>query len=202
MKLFYSPASPFVRKCLVVAHERGLADRIQTLDCAANPITRDATIVARNPLGKVPTLLTDEGPALYDSRVICEYLDALGGGGLFPAAGPARWRALTEQALGDGMLDAAVLMRYEAAMRPEPLRWAAWTAGQTEKLHSGLAEMEAHAADWGDTVDIGKITFGCVLGYLDLRFASLDWRAAYPRTAAWFARFDARPSMRATAPRA
>jgi glutathione S-transferase len=201
MKLFFSPASPFVRKCLVVAHELGLAERIERLDCAANPVTRDPSIVARNPLGKVPTLLTDEGLALYDSRVICEYLDTLGGGGLFPVPGPARWRALTEQALGDGMLDAAVLMRYEGAMRPEPLRWAAWTAGQTEKVHSGLAEMEAHAAGWGDTLDIGKITFACALGYIDLRFASIDWRAAYPVTAAWFARFDARASMRATAPR-
>jgi len=201
MKLFFSPASPYVRKCLVVAHELGLAERIQTLDCAANPITRDPAIVARNPLGKVPTLLTDEGTALYDSRVICEYLDALGGHRLFPASGPARWQALTGQALGDGMLDAAVLMRYEAVMRPEALRWAAWSAGQTEKLHSGLAEIEAHAAGWGDAVDIGKITFGCALGYIDLRFAALDWRAAYPATAAWFARFDARASMRATAPR-
>jgi glutathione S-transferase len=202
MKLFYSPASPYVRKCLVVAHEVGLADRIERLACAANPVNRDRSIVAVNPLGKVPTLITDDGTALYDSRTICEYLNALGGGSLVPASGAARWRVLTEQALGDGILDAALLARYEGAMRPEALRWPEWTAGQLDKIACGLAEIEAHAPSWGDAFDLGKITLACALGYLDFRFADLDWRARAPQAAAWHARIGARASMQATMPSA
>ena len=202
MKLFHSPASPYVRKCMVVAHETGLAARIELLPSAAHPVNRDRSIVERNPLGKVPTLITDDGDALYDSRVICEYLDARAGARLFPAAGPARWRALTDQALGDGILDAALLVRYETGMRPEPLRWADWTAGQLDKMHTGLARIEAQAEGLAGRVDIGTITLGCVLGYFDLRFAHLDWRQAHPRAAAWFEGFNARPAMQATVPRA
>lgn len=201
MKLFHSPASPYVRKCMVVAHEVGLAARIDLLPSAVHPVNRDRTVVASNPLGKVPTLLTDEGVALYDSRVICEYLDHLGGGALFPAAGPGRWRALGEQALGDGILDAALLVRYENNARPEPLRWADWSAGQMDKIACGLAVLEAGAEGYGDRVDIGTITLACVLGYLDFRFATLAWRDRHPKAAAWFARFEARPAMQATLPR-
>ena len=200
MQIFFSPASPYVRKCMVVAHELGLADRLQKLSSAANPVTRDQSIVAKNPLGKVPTLLTDDGLALYDSRVICEYLNDLGRGELSPSSGPMRWEILTQQSLGDGMLDAALLARYEVAMRPEPLRWAQWSAGQMEKIHSGLAHIEQHASAWGQQFDLGKITLGCALGYLDFRFASLDWRSQYPKTAAWFAALSTRPSMKATVP--
>src|SRR3954451_22246874 len=123
MKIFYSPASPYVRKVMVVAHELGLADRIERLPSAAGPVARDAAIREHNPLGQVPTFFTDDGAVLYDSRVICEYLDDLGGGSFF-GSGAARWRNLTDAALGDGLLGAALLARYEAVLRPEPLRWA------------------------------------------------------------------------------
>jgi glutathione S-transferase len=201
MKLFHSPASPYVRKCMVVAHECDLAGRLTLLPAAAHPVNRDRNLVASNPLGKVPTLLTDDGLALYDSRVICEYLDHAGGARLFPAAGPARWRALAEQALGDGILDAALLVRYEGNARPEALRWADWTAGQMDKIACGLRTLEEAAPGFGDRVDIGTITLACVLGYLDFRFAQLAWRDTHPQAAAWFARFEARPSMQATLPR-
>lgn len=200
MKIFYSPASPYVRKCMVVAIELGLEPRIERLAAAANPVTRDQTIVASNPLGKVPTFVTDDGLVLYDSRVICEYLNDLGKGQLIPAAGAQRWRVLTEQSMGDGILDAALLARYETAMRPENLRWADWSRGQMEKIHSGLAVINAQAPQWADAFDLGKITLGCALGYLDFRFASLDWRAQYPAAAAWHAKFNARASMQATLP--
>ena len=202
MKLFYSGASPYVRKCMVVAHELGLAARIEHLPAAAHPVNRDQNIVRNNPLGKVPTLLTDDGTVLYDSRVICEYLNDLGGGKLFPAGGAPRWQVLTEQSLGDGILDAALLARYEAAMRPEALRWADWTAGQLDKIQCGLAAIDARADSLGDRLDIGTITMGCVLGYLDLRFDHLGWRQQHVRAAAWFARFNARPAMQATLPKA
>lgn len=200
MKLYHSASSPFVRKVMVCAHELGLASRIELIPSAAHPINRDAGVVAANPLGKVPSFVTDDGTVLYDSRVICEYLDHLARGALFPPAGAMRWRALREQALGDGLLDAAVLTRYEAAVRPEPYRWPAWTDGQLAKLDSGLAVIEGDADRYGERVDIGTITIACALGYLDFRFADLGWRNAHPRTAAWFARFSKRPSMAASAP--
>ena len=199
MKLFYSSASPFVRKVMVVAHEVGLAGRIERLPAAASPVARDPAIRAENPLGQVPTLLTDDGLTLYDSQVICEYLDAQGGGGLF-GDGAARWRNLTEAALGDGMLGAALLLRYETFLRPEPLRWPDWIAGQGGKVSDGLAWLEAAAPGFGDRFDIGVVTLGCTLGYLDLRFADRPWREAHPRTADWFARFDERSSMKLTRP--
>lgn len=201
MKIFYSAASPYVRKCMVVAIETGLESRIERLAAAANPVNRDANIVAQNPLGKVPTFITDDGQVLYDSRVICEYLNDLGRGSLIPASGPARWRVLTEQSLGDGILDAALLARYEGAMRPENLRWPEWARGQMDKIHSGIAVINAQAPQWGDTFDLGKITMASALGYLDFRFASLDWRSQYPNAAAWFAKINARPAMQATVPK-
>ena len=126
MQLFYSASSPFVRKCLVSAHELGLQRQLQLEPSNPHPVNRDRPLVARNPLGKVPTLVTDEGTVLYDSRVICDYLNDIGGGGLVPATGPVRWMALVEQSLADGIMDAAVLTRYETAVRPEGLRWPDW----------------------------------------------------------------------------
>ena len=200
MKLFYSALSPYVRKCLVVAHELGLRERIELVPAAAHPVNRDRAIVAHNPLGKVPTLITDEGPVLYDSRVICEYLNALGNGKLIPQPGPARWSVLVEQSLADGIMDAAVLGRYETVLRPEPLRWNDWLAGQLDKVTCGLAELEQRSAGFGDRVDIGTIAVGCALGYLDFRYASLAWRDKHPNVSTWFERFGARASMVATRP--
>jgi glutathione S-transferase len=197
MKLFFSANSPFVRKCLVVAHELGLAQRIELLACDVSPVQRDDTVVANNPLGKIPTLITDDGSALYDSRVICEYLDHLAGGSLFPPAGAARWQALRLQALADGMADASVLARYEVAVRPEALRWDSWSEGQLGKVARSLAALEAQAPALQGRVDIGTLATGCALAYLDLRFAHLDWRAHHPALAAWEAGFARRDSMQA-----
>lgn len=198
MKLFYSVTSPFVRKCLVVAHELGIDGRLERVPAAPHPVNRDADVVAHNPLGKIPTLVTAEGMVLYDSRTVCEYLDAIGGGRLFPRDGRARWDALAQQSLGDGIMDAAILVRYETFARPEPLRWPEWVAGQTEKVSAGLAAIERQAAHFGARVDIGTITLGCALGYLDLRMGHLGWRERHPATAAWFGAFAERPSMIAT----
>ncbi|WP_230532295.1 glutathione S-transferase [Microvirga roseola] len=197
MKLFYSPTSPFVRKVLVVAHELGLADRIARVSCAAHPVNRDQSIIAHNPLGQVPTLVLEDGRMLADSRVICEYLNDLAGGSIFPA-GPRRWDALVEQTVADGLLDAALLGRYERAVRPPEKLWQEWLDGQIDKIHSALAGIERAAPDWGERVDIGTISSGCALGYLDLRFEDLGWRDRYPAARDWYARFDERPSMRET----
>lgn len=201
MKLFFSPASPFARKVMVVAHETGQADRIEIQPTGAHPIDRSAVIRADNPLGQIPTLVLDDGGALYDSRVICEYLDAAGGGRLF-GSGAERWPILTAQALGDGLLGAALLVRYEHAVRPEPHRWDGWIGGQMGKITDALDRFGRLAAGFGERVDIGTITAGCALGYLDFRFPDLDWRAGRPGMAAWFERFDARPAMAATRPHA
>ncbi|MBC7733069.1 MAG: glutathione S-transferase [Bacteriovorax sp.] len=197
MKIYFSPYSPYVRKCLVTAHELGLNGRIELLPSNAHPVQRDAHLIDRNPLGKVPTLITDDGTALYDSRVICEYLDELAGGTLFPRSSPARWQALTLQSLADGMLDAALLARYEDVARPEALRWPEWRAAQLDKLGTSLAALEAATSTLTNHADIGTLSLGCVLWYADLRFPELNWRPRHPRVAAWAEAFGQRPSMQA-----
>jgi glutathione S-transferase len=142
----------------------------------------------------------EDGTALYDSRVICEYLDGLSAGPrLFPE-GAARWDALTRQALADGLLDAALLTRYERVLRTEERRWDAWETGQIGKIRSALDRFETLVAG-GPALDIGTVAMACALGYLDLRFPDLAWREGRPALAAWFADFERRPSMAATVPK-
>jgi glutathione S-transferase len=201
MQLHYNLASPFARKVLVLAREVGLADRLEPVVRMVNPVAPVAEVVADNPLGKIPCLVTDDGLALYDSRVIAEYLDGLHDGPrMFPAAGPARWAALRHQAIGDGMMEAAVLARYETLIRPETKQWDDWTAHQKLKVARAVDALEAEAATLGADADIGTITIGCALGYLDFRYASDAWRSGHPGLAAWYEIFGARPVMLATAP--
>ncbi len=142
MKLRHAAGSPFVRKVMVLAHEHGIVDRIELVPTAVSPVQANDGLAPENPLMKVPSLVTDDGQTLFDSPVICEYLDNLASGRkLFPAAGPARWTALRQQALGDGILDALILCRYET-VRPEDKRWSGWTEGQMRKAHQGLAAVE------------------------------------------------------------
>ncbi|PIT79404.1 glutathione S-transferase [Limnohabitans sp. JirII-31] len=195
MKIYFSPTSPYVRKCMVTAHELGLADLIELLPASAHPVTRDASIVANNPLGKVPTFITDDGQVLYDSRVICEYLNALGHGRLLPAEGPARWEALTLQSLGDGILDAALLARYENNVRPQALRWPDWVAGKIDAIHTSLAHLNQHPELFAKDFHLGLLTIGCALWYLDLRYPELAWRDNYPALAQASAATLARSSM-------
>ncbi len=199
MKLFYSPSSPYARKVMIVAMLSGAREAIELLPYAGSPVSRDEATVRHNPLGKVPTLIADDGQAFYDSRVICEFLDVQAGGTLF-GTGQGRWVRLVRQALADGMLDAALLARYEAVLRPAELRWDAWTDGAMAKVTSGLKQLEANAADLPTEPDIGSIAVGCALGYLDFRFAQLNWRTAHPALAAWFAGFNETPAMVATRP--
>ena len=202
MKLHSNPASPYGRKVKVVAHETGLFQRLAIHNLQTSAVGPDLGLVADNPLGKIPCLVLDDGGALYDSRVICEYLDTLHEG---RAAVPrGRRRALGGVAAagaGDGIMDAALLARYETFLRPEELRWPAWVDGQLDKVQRALDRIEAvEAPGFGGRVDIGTITIACALGYLDFRFATLGWRERRPALAAWFEDFAARPSMQATAP--
>jgi glutathione S-transferase len=199
LKLFYSPASPFVRKVLVTAYETGQIDQIAKLASAAHPVNRDIEVVAWNPLGKVPTAIDGEERVLYDSRVICEYLDAQSTGvRAFPQDGPRRWAALVQQALGDGLIDAALLARYEANVRPAEFQWRPWREGQIAKIGAALDTIETVVPQLSGDVTIGSITIGCALAYLDFRFADYRWRNGRPQAATWFETFSARPSMVAT----
>jgi len=201
MKLFFSPTSPYVRKVLATAIELGLRDQIDAVDATVSPITRNSEVTARNPLGKVPTLITDDGHAFYDSRMICEYLagQVADKQTLFPVVGPARWTALRRQALADGLLDAALLALYETKLRPEALRWTDWLEGQTDKIRASVQAIETEAADFGERVDIGTLAIACALGYLDFRYPHLQWRDNAPRAATWYATFSQRPSLAETA---
>ena len=157
-----------------------------------------------NPSGKIPALVLDDGTVLFDSRVICAYLDTLHDGEkLAPDAGQgvAGFRAMALEALGDGIMDAAVLTRYELALRPADKQWADWRDGQMKKVNSALDDLEAR---WMSLLDgplsIGAISVGCALGYLDFRFEDMGWRDSRPALAAWYASFADRPSMQATKP--
>ncbi|SCC01493.1 glutathione S-transferase N-terminal domain-containing protein [Kosakonia oryziphila] len=201
MQLFFATTSAYVRKVMVCATVLGLADEMERLDSAAHPIERDERIAVFNPLAKVPALRTENGLCLYDSRVICEYLNARAKGNLYPEQGEARWRSLARQALGDGMIDAALLARYEFSARPPEKQWQKWADAQLKKVAAALSEIEGQVSDFSENPnDIGLIAIGCALGYLDFRFAELNWRADHPLTAAWFAVFDAHPAMAATRP--
>jgi len=202
IRLFFSPASPYVRKVMVAAHERGLADRIEKLPAAASPVKRDAAILRHNATGKVPCLLLADDTPLFDSRVISAWIDAQGVSGvaLYPE-GDRRFAVLTLEALGDAMLDAALLHRYENVLRPEDKRWDDWARGQMEKIDSGLDDLEGRWFDLlAEGFHAGAIAVACTLGYLDFRFAAKDWRSGHPRLAAWFAKVSDRPSMLATLP--
>jgi glutathione S-transferase len=201
MKLHTSGASPFGRKVKVVAIETGLFERIRIENQQTTPISPNPAVLADNPLGKIPCLVTDEGMALFDSRVICEYLDGLHAGPkLFPAEAGRRFEALTLQALGDGMLDAGVSTRYETFLRPETSRWADWVGAQKAKITHSLDHLERRVAKLGDRIDIGTLTVACALGYLDFRYADDRWRDGRPELAAWYERMTERPAMQQTVP--
>lgn len=199
MKLRFSPVSPYVRKVCVVAHETGLFGRIELVP--TNVWAADTGIGRDNPLGKVPALTTDGGEVLFDSPVICEYLDSLHDGTrLFPAAGGARWTALRRQALGDGMLDASVLRLLEGK-RHDGERSASWIERQRVAIGRALDALEDEAADLGRGVTIGHIAIGCALGYIDFRFPADNWRHRRPVLTGWYDEFARRPSMTRTVPK-
>ena len=200
MKLFYSQPSPFARKVIVAAHELGLIDRMTLEKVSVTPVSQNDLVAASNPLAKVPTLVLDDGQALFDSRLIVDYLDTVGDRALAPREGPARWRVLTELAQADGLMDAALLACYEAFLRPEPLRWDEWTQGQLGKVRRALDAFEATERRAGDDLGIADIGVACGLGYLDLRFPGEAWRNGRPRLTAFYETISQRPSWAATDP--
>jgi glutathione S-transferase len=201
MKLHYSPRSPFVRKVMIFAHEVGLAGRIELIRTVVAFTQANRDLMRVNPIGKIPTLIADDGMALYDSTVICEYLDSLHGGArYFPQAPGERWRALRWHALGDNMLDNLILLRSET-LRPKEQQSPETAVALETKIRSSLDFLDGEAAALGKTpVGIGHVGIGCALGYVDFRFPGLAWREGRPRIAAWYETFSQRPSMRNTLP--
>jgi glutathione S-transferase len=198
MKLLWSSRSPFARKVMVAAHETGLANRIRTERVVVGANKPNADVMALNPLNKIPTLVLGDGTALYDSRVICEYLDALHDGPtLFPADGAQRWRALRHQTLGDGLMEVNILRMGEQS-RPKEAQSESHLAAYRRKIAAALDRLEIEAVGPAATPDIGQIALACALAHLDFRFAADDWRSTRPKLAAWHSSFANRPSMRAT----
>ena len=198
MRLHYSPNSPFVRKVRVAAIETGVDDRLELV--ATDPRLPDSPIGAFNPLRRIPALELGNGESLFESVLICEYLDSLHDGSrLFPASGPARWRALRLHALADGVLNYAV-SRINETRRPEGERSPTMMARWKRDVAATLDVLEAHAAELDGPITIGQFTVGCALGYLDFRFAQEDWRPGHPALTRWYAQWSKRPSMTATVP--
>ncbi len=201
MKLYWSPRSPFVRKVMVCAHELGIADRIEKEYTLVSVRDANPEMLRVNPLGRIPALVTDDAKTLYDSVVICEYLDDVHGKHrLFPAHGERKWDALRRHALSNGLLETLVRWRDERSR--EAARQAADILAAFErKVRSTLSAAEAdRPALENPQLDIGHLTLGVALGYLDFRYAEVDWRAPHPRMAQWFETFSARPSMQQTLP--
>lgn len=197
MKLLYQTHSPYARKALVFAHEAGLARHIEVVHHETSPTLRNEPVFAENPLGKVPVLVRPGLPSLFDSDVICAYLDTLHEGRkLIPPAGEARWHVLRVQTVAQGLADAGIAFRWETARRPEPLRYAPLRDGYAQKLLASYDWLEREL-DVDAPTHVGHIAVATCLSWLQFRELP-DFRAARPRLTAWLDEFAARPSMRAT----
>jgi glutathione S-transferase len=199
MKLLKAGPSPFVRKVLVTLHETGQIDDVEMISVTSSPLDPDPTLIASNPVGKIPALIRENGPTLYDSRVICRYLDHRAEAGLYPEH--RVWDTLTLEATADGIMDAAVLIVYEERFRPPEKVSMEWIEGQWAKVSRALDALETRwLSHLEGRIDMGHIAVACALSYLDFRHEPRSWRTGRGALAAWHARFCERPSMRATAP--
>ena len=202
MKLWYSPASPFVRKVLIMAHETGLADQLELVDATTTPLNPNNDLAQDNPIGKIPTLVLDDGTSLFDSKVICEYLDGLHDGDkMIPVSGAERYNVLVTQAIGDGLMEAAVGIRYEQFLRPEEKQWDNWIEAQTRKVEQALDVLENWRGARIQDIHIGSIAVAAGLDYLDFRKFDIDWRTNRPILTQMHETFSKRESMLATQPK-
>jgi glutathione S-transferase len=201
MKLTFSPASPFARKVRITAIELGLIDRIEFVPTTVAPGTPNEEYSKIYPMKKLPALILDNGDVIVDSYVIVEYLDELAGGGkLIPASGAVRWKVRSDHSLLQGMLDSMLLCRYENMVRPEALRWKAWSDDHWNRAWKGMSRFEQRPDMLSRPLDISQIALTCVLGYADFRFADCGWRKAYPKLDAFHQKMLERPSVRISLP--
>lgn len=199
MKLFYAAASPYVRKVMIVAHELGLADGIETVVAPSSPLDPNPDVVGANPVGKIPALVTDDAGTLIDSRVICRYLNAKAGGSLY-GEGAEQWPIIAREALAEGMIDALLLAVYEGRLRPEDKQFQPWVDGQLGKAMRGAQAFESRLGELDGPLTIDQVALGAALGYADFRHPGLGWQDSCPGLAQWYAGFSARASMQATIP--
>ena len=199
MKLIFSPASPFVRKVRVVIDESGLTDQVTPVPVQTTPLVTDPAARNANPLGKIPALVLDDGKSLFDSRVICRYLNDISDAGLYPAE--RIWDVLTVEALADGIMEAAVLMVYEGRLREAENRSVTWVEAQWEKITHALDALERQefAAMQGD-LNIAHLATACALDYLDFRHSALDWRKGRAALDKWHSQVARRTSLKTTLP--
>lgn len=199
MQLISARPSPFGRKVKVMLIETGQLDDVDVVEVATTPVATDPTVAAANPVGKIPALIREEGPAIYDSRVICRYLDARAGAGMYPET--RIWETLTLEATADGIMDAAILMVYEHRVRPEAMVYDGWIEAQWEKIARSVAAINARwMSHLRGQLDASHIAVGCALAYLDFRLGDRGWRKGNDALDDWFALFAERDSMKATAP--
>lgn len=199
MKLTYSQASPFARKVVVLLHETGQLEDVEILDVTTTPLNPSPDVKSSNPLAKIPALERNDGPTLYDSRVICAYLNERAGGSLYGGG----WDSKVLEATADGIMDAAVLMSYEKRLRPEQKQWDNWIDAQLGKVLSGCTALNGRwMSHLQGRLDIGQIAVGCALGYVDFRHPDSGWRQGNDSLAEWFETFESRPSMTSTRPHA
>ena len=199
MQLLTGPTSPFCRKVDVLLRECGLREHVTDVLGSGTPLEPNQTTIASNPVGKIPALIREDGPTLYDSRVICRYLDSISGGTFYPEG--RLWEVLTLEATAEGMTDAALLMAYEWRLRPEEIRYEPWVDAQWAKIARGLDAIEARwMSHLEGRLDMGHIAVGCCLGYLDFRHDARGWRNGRPALTAWYETFGAREAMIATRP--
>jgi len=200
MKLWYSPASPFVRKVLVMAHETGLIEKLELNLVASTAIQPDPELSKVNPLTKIPTLELEDGSTIFDSTVICEYLDTLHDGQKMIPDDETRWNTLVTQSIGNGIMEAAVGVRYEQALRPQEHQWDVWMNGQFAKIDKALDVLETWRGARIQDMHIGSITVACALAYLDFRHGDRDWREGRPVLTQMLETFSRRTSMLQTRP--
>lgn len=200
MKLHWSPRSPYVRKVMIVLEETGLTDRVECVRTVVSATQPVEELFADNPLNKIPTLVLDDGFAIFDSRVICEYLDTLHDGPkLFPAGGPEWLLAVRNLAFGDGLVDVAMVRNGEKRKPPER-RTPEIIASNERKTRETLDRLERDVAMLTDRpYDIGHVAIGTAIAYIDFRLAEDSWRDGRPRLAAWYEEFSARPAVSSTA---
>lgn len=199
MKLYHSALSPFVRKVTIAASFLGIAERIELIAARGSVMLHDPDFRRLAPSGQIPVLVTESGTALFDSTVICDYLNELADGDLF-GRGEQRLHNLRDQALGDTMCDAALLVRYETGLRPAQLQWQDWHEAWASKITDTLAWLEARPGHLQGRCDIGAISVFCALAFIDNRVTEIGWRSRYPGTAAWFDAFASRPEVASTDP--
>ena len=199
MKLIASTPSPFSRKVRVLLHETGQADDVEMVEVMTTATNTDPQAAAANPVGKIPSLVRDDGPAIYDSRVICRYLDARAGARFYPES--RLWETLTLEATADAIMDAAVLMVYELRVRPPEKVFDGWIEAQWTKVQRGVSAVnERWMSHLNGPMDMSHIAIGCALAYLDFRHADRNWREGNGALDDWFAVFNTRESMQATVP--